>query len=87
MPLESTLLKEVAHESISHLTIVKLNNQFDGRLSMSIEIFLGAYKRQFFNQLVSSQLDIDRLDYLKRDSYFTGVSEGDNWCRKDHQNA
>ncbi len=74
--LESTLLKEVAHESISHLTIVKLNNQFDGRLSMSIEIFLGAYKRQFFNQLVSSQLDIDRLDYLKRDSYFTGVSEG-----------
>ena len=74
--LESTLLKEVAHESISHLTIVKLNNQFDGRLSMSIEIFLGAYKRQFFNQLVSSQLDIDRLDYLKRDSYFTGASEG-----------
>jgi HD superfamily phosphohydrolase len=74
--LESTLLKEVAHESISHLTIVKLNNEFDGRLSMSIEIFLGAYKRQFFNQLVSSQLDIDRLDYLKRDSYFTGVSEG-----------
>lgn len=74
--LESTLLKEVAHESISHLTIVKLNNEFDGRLSMSLEIFLGAYKRQFFNQLVSSQLDIDRLDYLKRDSYFTGVSEG-----------
>lgn len=74
--LESTLLKEVEHESISHLTIVKLNDEFQGRLSMSIEIFLGAYKRQFFNQLVSSQLDIDRLDYLKRDSYFTGVSEG-----------
>lgn len=74
--LESTLLKDVAHESISHFTIVKLNDEFDGRLSMSLEIFLGAYKRQFFNQLVSSQLDIDRLDYLKRDSYFTGVSEG-----------
>lgn len=74
--LESTLLKDVEHESISHLTIVKLNDEFEGRLSMSIEIFLGAYRRQFFNQLVSSQLDIDRLDYLKRDSYFTGVSEG-----------
>lgn len=74
--LESTLLKDVEHESISHLTIVKLNDEFEGRLSMSIEIFLGVYKRQFFNQLVSSQLDIDRLDYLKRDSYFTGVSEG-----------
>ncbi len=74
--LESTLLKDVAHESISHLTIVKLNEEFEGRLSMSLEIFLGAYHRKFLNQLVSSQLDIDRLDYLKRDSYFTGVSEG-----------
>ncbi|MBO3698656.1 HD domain-containing protein [Roseivirga sp. E12] len=74
--LESTLLQDVAHESISHLTIAKLNDEMGGRLSMSLQIFLGAYPRKFLNQLVSSQLDIDRLDYLKRDSYFTGVSEG-----------
>lgn len=74
--LEFTLLKDVAHESISLLTIAKLNEELKGRLALSLQIFQGAYHRKFLNQLVSSQLDIDRLDYLKRDSYFTGVSEG-----------
>jgi len=74
--LEFTLLKDVNHESISYLTIAKLNKDLNGSLGMSLQIFQGKYHRKFLNQLVSSQLDIDRLDYLKRDSYFTGVSEG-----------
>ncbi len=74
--LEFTLLKDVNHESISYLTIAKLNEDLNGSLGMSLQIFQGKYHRKFLNQLVSSQLDIDRLDYLKRDSYFTGVSEG-----------
>lgn len=74
--LEFTLLKDVNHESLSFLTIAKLNEDLNGSLEMSLQIFQGKYHRKFLNQLVSSQLDIDRLDYLKRDSYFTGVSEG-----------
>ncbi|OEK01889.1 phosphohydrolase [Roseivirga sp. 4D4] len=74
--LEHTLLKDVNHESISYLTLAKLNEDLNGSLEMSLQIFQGKYHRKFLNQLVSSQLDIDRLDYLKRDSYFTGVSEG-----------
>jgi HD superfamily phosphohydrolase len=54
----------------------KINEEFDGELSMALEMFQGKYHRKFFNQLISSQLDVDRLDYLKRDSFFTGVSEG-----------
>lgn len=73
--LENTLLTEVHHEAISKLVMEKLNIHFDGKLSLAIEMFSDQYPRKFFNQLISSQLDIDRLDYLNRDSFFTGVSE------------
>ena len=74
--LEHSLVTNSKHEEISLLFMEKLNEEFLGQLSLSIEIFKGNYKRKFFNQLVSSQLDIDRLDYLKRDSFYTGVTEG-----------
>lgn len=74
--LEFSLLDNITHESLSVLFFERLNKQFNGQLTLAIEIFTNRYPRNFFHQLVSSQLDIDRLDYLKRDSYFTGVSEG-----------
>ncbi|MBK7652007.1 MAG: HD domain-containing protein [Flammeovirgaceae bacterium] len=74
--LEQTLLKEVKHESLSYLFMKQLNTQFHGALTLALQIFRNSYSRKFFHQLISSQLDIDRLDYLKRDSFFTGVLEG-----------
>lgn len=74
--LEHTLVQSVSHEDISALLMEKLNKQFNGKLSLAIRIFNDKYKKKFLHQLVSSQLDMDRLDYLKRDSFFTGVSEG-----------
>ncbi len=74
--LEFSILKEVPHETLSVLAIEYLNRQFDGQLDLALRIFKNEYERKFFNQLVSSQLDIDRLDYLQRDCFFTGVSEG-----------
>lgn len=74
--LESILLKGLHHETISLLFFDALNKQFHGQLSLARQIFVGSYERNFFHQLVSSQLDIDRLDYLQRDCFFTGVSEG-----------
>ena len=74
--LEHSLVKGVKHETISSLLMNKLNEEFKGKLTLAIKIFNGHYKKQFLHQLVSSQLDMDRLDYLKRDSFFTGVSEG-----------
>jgi HD superfamily phosphohydrolase len=74
--LEETIVKGVHHEDISILLMNKLNRDFDGRLTMAIEIFNNSYPKKFLHQLVSSQLDMDRLDYLNRDSFFTGVSEG-----------
>jgi HD superfamily phosphohydrolase len=74
--LEFSLLNGIPHEAISALVIGKLNEEFGGRLDIAVEMFGGTYHRRFFNQLVSSQLDIDRLDYLQRDCFFTGVSEG-----------
>ncbi|MCF6346704.1 MAG: HD domain-containing protein [Flavobacteriaceae bacterium] len=74
--LEHSLINNNKHEDISLLFMQKLNKEFDGKLTLAIEIFKGKYHRLFFNQLVSSQLDIDRLDYLKRDSFYTGVTEG-----------
>jgi hypothetical protein len=74
--LEHTLLHHVPHESVSLLLMRKLNEQFNGRLDLAIRMFSGQYERPFFYQLVSSQLDIDRLDYLNRDCFFTGVTEG-----------
>ena len=74
--LEHTLVEGVSHELISALLMDKLNEEFKGRLSLAITIFNGQYHRRFLHQLVSSQLDTDRMDYLNRDSFFTGVSEG-----------
>lgn len=74
--LEHSLLNKVHHEEVSLLFMEELNRQFDGKLSLSIEIFNNKYPKKFLHQLVSGQLDMDRLDYLQRDSYFTGVEEG-----------
>ncbi|MBK6523124.1 MAG: HD domain-containing protein [Sphingobacteriaceae bacterium] len=74
--LEHSIVKGVSHEDISSLLMEALNREFKGKLTLAIKIFNDAYKKRFLHQLVSSQLDMDRLDYLKRDSFFTGVSEG-----------
>ena len=74
--LERHILNQVPHEQISFLLMEELNKQFEGRLSLAIKMFTGEYHRPFFNQLISSQLDVDRMDYLNRDSFFTGVREG-----------
>jgi hypothetical protein len=74
--LEESLLPGIRHESISYVLMNKLNDAFDGSLDLALKIFRNAYPRKFFHQLVSSQLDMDRLDYLKRDCFYTGVEEG-----------
>lgn len=74
--LETALLGSLDHEDISLLFMQKLNEEFGGRLDVAIEIFTDQHPKKFLHQLVSSQLDMDRLDYLQRDSFFTGVSEG-----------
>jgi HD superfamily phosphohydrolase len=74
--LEHSLLKDVHHEEVSLLFMNRLNSEFGGKLDLAILIFSDKYHKKFLHQLVSSQLDMDRLDYLQRDSYFTGVSEG-----------
>lgn len=74
--LEFSILQNIPHESLSLLVIQLLNKELNNSLDLAIKIFRGEYERKFFNQLVSSQLDIDRLDYLQRDCFFTGVSEG-----------
>lgn len=73
--LENTLV-EISHEEISLLLMNRLNEHFEGKLNLAIQIFTNKYKKRFLHQLVSSQLDMDRLDYLNRDSFFTGVAEG-----------
>lgn len=74
--LEHTLIKNFTHEMMSLAIMKELNKQFDGALETAIQIFTNQYPKKFLHQLVSSQLDLDRLDYLRRDSFFTGVSEG-----------
>lgn len=74
--LEFTLLDDIHHEELSLLFMEKLNIHFDGKLSLAIQMFKNQYERKFFHQLISSQLDVDRLDYLSRDSFYTGVREG-----------
>ena len=74
--LEHTIVQGISHEHISALLMDNLNKEFNGRLDMAIEIFKKKYYKKFLHQLVSGQLDIDRLDYLNRDSFFTGVIEG-----------
>ena len=78
-PFSHTLehsIVEVHHEEISLLFMNKLNEEFNGQLSLAIQIFKGEYHRKFMLQLISSQLDMDRMDYLKRDSFYSGVAEG-----------
>jgi len=74
--LEHTLIESVSHEEITDLFMQELNKQFNHQLSMAIRIYKNTYPKHFLHQLVSGQLDVDRLDYLTRDSFFTGVSEG-----------
>ncbi len=74
--LENSIVHNISHEDISLMFMNKLNVQFNGKLKTAIEIFRNIYPKKFLHQLVSSQLDMDRLDYLKRDSFYTGVSEG-----------
>ncbi len=74
--LETAIFKNVHHEDLSLHIMHMLNDAFDGKLSLAIDIFTNNYNRRFFHQLVSSQLDVDRLDYLNRDSFYTGVYEG-----------
>lgn len=74
--LEHTLTKHVSHEALSLVFMQALNREMDGKLTLAIEIFKGNYPKLYLHELVSSQLDMDRLDYLRRDSFFTGVQEG-----------
>jgi HD superfamily phosphohydrolase len=74
--LESILVQNVSHEDLSIAIINYLNDRFDQKLSLALEIFTGKYHKHFLYQLISGQLDVDRMDYLSRDSFFTGVSEG-----------
>ena len=74
--LEHSIVSGISHEEISLKFMHQLNKEFKGKLDLAIEIFEGKYNRNFLYQLISSQLDIDRLDYLKRDSFYTGVTEG-----------
>ena len=74
--LEQVLAEGVHHEKLSLLIIEELNKKFDGKLQMALDIFTGNYHKNFLHQLVSGQLDVDRMDYLSRDSFFSGVIEG-----------
>ena len=74
--MEHSIVNGVSHEEISLLFMERLNEDFNGELTLAIEVFKGDYKRGFLHQLISSQMDMDRLDYLKRDSFYTGVAEG-----------
>jgi HD superfamily phosphohydrolase len=74
--LENTLIENFSHEEISLLLMEKMNEEMNGKLTMALEIFTDSHPKKFLRQLVSGQLDVDRMDYLTRDSFFTGVSEG-----------
>jgi HD superfamily phosphohydrolase len=74
--LEKSIINGISHEDMSLLIMKKLNEEFHGRLELALKIFTGTYNRKFFHELISGQMDMDRLDYLRRDSFFTGVIEG-----------
>ena len=74
--MEKSIVEDVHHEAISLLFMNQLNIEFNGQLDLAIKVFKGEYHRKFMLQLISSQLDMDRMDYLKRDSFYSGVSEG-----------
>ena len=74
--LENSIINGITHEDLSLLLLRKLNEAYNGKLELAIEIFRGTYSRKFLHELISGQIDMDRLDYLRRDSFFTGVIEG-----------
>ena len=74
--LENTLIHGISHEEISLMMMEEINRSVNGQLNLAISIFKGEYPKNFLHQLISSQLDMDRLDYLRRDSFYTGVTEG-----------
>ena len=74
--LENTLIHGISHEDISLMMMEEINHSLNGQLNLAISIFKGDYPKNFLHQLISSQLDMDRLDYLRRDSFYTGVTEG-----------
>lgn len=74
--LEHSIISDISHEDISLLLMRKLNEEYNGRLNLALDIFTNVYPRKFFHELIAGQLDMDRLDYLMRDSFFTGVIEG-----------
>lgn len=74
--LENTLISDISHEEISLMMMEKINNDMNGELTLALKIFKNDYHKKFLHQLISSQLDVDRMDYLRRDSFFTGVTEG-----------
>ena len=74
--LEKTIIEGINHEELSFFLINKLNEFYSGKLNLAIDILFGNYQRMFLHELISSQMDMDRLDYLRRDSFFTGVIEG-----------
>lgn len=74
--LEDTIVKGIPHEEISLMLMERMNKEMNGQLSLAIQIFKDEYPKRFLHQLVSGQLDMDRLDYLRRDSFYTGVTEG-----------
>lgn len=74
--LKDTIVKDVSHEEISLMLMERMNKEMNGQLSLAIQIFKDEYPKRFLHQLVSGQLDMDRLDYLRRDSFYTGVTEG-----------
>lgn len=74
--LEHTLIRDISHEEISIMMMEEINHEMNGALNLAIKIFKDDYSKRFLHQLISSQLDMDRLDYLRRDSFFTGVTEG-----------
>ena len=78
--LESMVVKDLEHETLSLMIMEALNKSMDGKLSMAIEIFRNVYPKRFLHQLISGQLDVDRMDYLTRDSFFSGVIEGMIGC-------
>jgi uncharacterized protein len=74
--LENSIITGITHEDLSLLLMKKLNEEYSGKLDLAIQIFLGNYRRRFLHELISGQMDMDRLDYLRRDCFFTGVIEG-----------
>jgi hypothetical protein len=74
--LEDSIISGITHEDLSLLLMRKLNETYSGKLDLAIQIFTGIYHRKFLHELISGQMDMDRLDYLRRDSFFTGVIEG-----------